>query len=216
MIEEVRKKWNEYPELEKCHHFLFDYHVRPLVKNRNILFMGINPGEEKTDRTEFPEGKHEESQYIYFRDHIPKNGRKWYEIIDKMIPKQFGVVQSELFFWSSPNINYLNKHIPDWKKGSLIDFCTKANKWLIKEYKFPLVIVTSVTYMNLVAKKYNLSFVDKIISKNTNRRLIERYSSENGETWLFCLHPTGTHGLTNELKSEIFSNIKIECNLLLN
>ena len=51
MINEVRNKWNEFPELKSCHHFLYDDLYRDGKKF--VLFMGINPGEPKKDWIEF-------------------------------------------------------------------------------------------------------------------------------------------------------------------
>ena len=65
MIKEVRNKWNEFPELKSCHHFLYDDLYRDGKKF--VLFMGINPGEPKKDWIDFPEGMCEESRHIHFR-----------------------------------------------------------------------------------------------------------------------------------------------------
>ena len=216
MINEVRNKWNEFPELKSCHHFLYD----DLYRNGKnfVLFMGINPGEPKKDWVQFPEGLCEESRYINFRkdnNSLSKSSKRWFGIIEKMVPDFFGVIQSELFFWSSPDIKTLNNRIPDWKNSKILDFCTKANIWLIKNYNIDLVIVTSVSDIDLFCKKYKLKLIEKFNSKFNSRRLVEKYISDIGTTWLFCLHPTGTLGLTKDAREEIIEIINKQCKAII-
>ena len=216
MIKEVRNKWNEFPELKSCHHFLYDDLYRDGKKF--VLFMGINPGEPKKDWIEFPEGLCEESRHINFRkdnNNLPKSSTTWFEIIEKMVPNYFGVIQSELFFWSSPDIKTLNNRIPDWQNSKILNFCTKANLWLLKNYKIDLVIVTSVSNIGLFGKKYQLKLVEKFFSRYNKRRLVEKHISDIGTPWLFCLHPTGTRGLTKKARDEIIEIINQQCNSMI-
>lgn len=202
MISEVREKWSSHPELSHCHHFLFDYKFRPGEKS--VLFMGINPGEVEKDWQDFPEGKCEESRFYDFRAEqvLPTNSIKWHRLIDAMVPKQFGVILSELFFCSSKNITQLDQRIPDWKSGDLVKFCAKANKQLIAEYGIKIVITTSVSYTKNFKDLYSLTLSKKWLSSQNNRRLVEEYLDAEGVVWLFCLH-SNTRGLKKSEKDEI-------------
>jgi hypothetical protein len=202
MIERVRSKWEEFPELQTCHHFVYDYEYRK--GNNKVLFMGINPGEVKADWENYPNGRCEESMHFNFRKNypLPLNSKKWFNLVNDLIPEKHGIIQSELFFWSSNNLTELKKRIPNWLNGPIMNFCVLANQWIIKERKIKIVIVSGVGQIKLISKLYNLKLTNKIFDEQ-NRRLVEIYISNQGIKWLFTLHLTSTRGLTNISKNNI-------------
>ena len=211
MIEQVRKKWEEYKELQKCHHFVYDYQLRD--GNKKILFMGVNPGEDDKDWYDFPNGQCEESMHYDFRKgkSLPPNSKKWFKTINEMIPNNFGIMLSELFFWSSKNLVKLSERVPNWKNGPIMEFCVKANNWLINERNIKMIIVTEVSNIKLFSKLYNLKFIEKFFDSNNNRRLVEKFVSKDGKIWLFTLHLTSTRGFTANMKLNIKRIIHEQC-----
>ena len=125
---------------------------------------------------------------------------------------------SRNFFIPNPgdhSFETLNNRIPDWQNSKILNFCTKANLWLLKNYKIDLVIVTSVSNIGLFGKKYQLKLIEKFFSRYNKRRLVEKHISDIGTPWLFCLHPTGTRGLTKKARDEIIEIINQQCNSMI-
>ena len=204
MIEEVRKKWAEHPELKQSHHFVYDFLLRD--GNPNVLVLGINPGETSEDWQQFPKGQYEESRHLNFREKLPlsASSKKWFTFIENALPANVGVILSELFFWSSNKAADLKTRYGDWQNSELIEFCTEANQYLIKTHKVSLVLFFGLTFSKLVVRLYDLKLKEVIYSTTDQKKLCEVYLDNEERYWVVCSHPAA-HGMTREKKKQISS-----------
>ena len=105
-LKDIREYTQNNRELKKSHHFLFNCPLDKKSKIANVIVMGLNPGEAKTDwgyETNLPT---EESSEFDFHDEFGK-GRssvRWSQLCEDYLPNS-NIFLSEFFFWSSGNLD---------------------------------------------------------------------------------------------------------------
>jgi hypothetical protein len=188
----IREKWDLYPELSSFHHFTFGRWIRERG-TKNLLLMGINPGESPDDWRNFPEGRYEESSELDpLSLHTTTSRRQWGEQVDFYVPMKHGILISELFFWSSKDMHQLRERIPDWKTHPLIGFCRICNERLIEAYEIERVVFTGISLRTLVSKVYQLTQTELIFDNSNRERLLGARYKGRGREWLFVRHWTGS------------------------
>ena len=221
MIEEIRRLNKSNSTLKSCHHFTYDLVHRKGKKN--ILFLGINPGETHEDRNiPKPDGLPlEESRHRNFRDNANlqvKSSQNWFRIIDSLVQnKDFGIICSEFFFWSTNNFEELKKKFSENKKelDLLFEFCKNANQKIIEKNNVKMIIATGFSLENYCANLYHLKkkgkdVVDQKTDKEKVIRLISKYQYEGKTPWFFIRHPTGAFHNSTERKNIIKKHIVTE------
>lgn len=191
-IQEIDLYGKSSERLKLCHHFLYDL---PLIKSscdRNIVLMGFNPGETLKDweSTKF-ERTEETSRYDFLNVQGLRKNNLWTRRVHEIL---FGhnVIQTELFFWSSPNVKTLEQRIPDLYTSTELKFCTRKNIELFQFYQPKCIIFTGLSYEKRVSEIFDLEKQGEYFD-GTQRVFVE-YLDKFQRTWLITKHFTGSFG----------------------
>jgi len=207
LLEETRQYTKEHSELQLAHHFLFALFDAKLIQksgDTRYLIMGINPGEHSQDWECAPcPPVHEESFEIDFHEQY-RNGRdavKWTRTIENFCDTK-KYMQSEMFFWSSNNVNELEQRYGPVLNNKHLAFCNRLNRELINLTSPDAIIVPGIGSSKIMSANYDLTFVETVKDPENEHKLCERYTDEN-RTWLFTKHWSGAFGFS---KNQVVSD----------
>lgn len=191
-LAKIRDYTEQSATLSTCHHFLYDLPVIASGNSQTIILMGFNPGETKNDWISTNGQRTEEtSDYDFLAANGRRTSNKWFQRV-KTICGDRNVIQTELFFWSTPTVEALYQKIPGFQSSPELEFCTSQNKELFEHYKPQLIIFTGLTYARTLEKIYGLRKGEE--SFNEGKRLFIRYEDNVGKPWLVVKHLTGSFG----------------------
>ena len=191
-LAKIREYTNKNAILSTSHHFLYDLPVISSKGSQNIIIMGFNPGETNDDWVSTNGKRTEEtSDYDFLEENGRRTSNRWFQRV-KAICGDRNVTQTELFFWSTPNVETLHERIQDFYSSPELEFCTSMNRDLFEYYQPQLIIFTGISYANTVAKIYDLRKSDEFF--NGGKRLFIRYNDRQGRPWLVVKHLTGSFG----------------------
>ncbi len=209
LYQETRKHWEENGSDKNG----FSIFYSPVIMNPNIMIIGYNPG---GDEKSFDESKigiiPKEHEYFSPDGNYPmaKKMRKIFE--DKEMTTKLE---------SSVKFNFIFFRSKDTKKlkidASLMKFCKDTTQEIIETLK-PKFILTEgfKTYDEIInlTKGANEIELDKYYQTKSskNRRIIRIGKTGNGIKIIGIIHPTGAHGISDEILIEIGNNLKTELN----
>ena len=134
ILEEIREYTQNHTELKKSHHFLFNCPLSSGPSCADVIVIGLNPGETRSDwecRTSLPT---EESSEFDFHDEYGR-GRssvRWSKLCREYLPNS-NIFLSEFFFWSSGTNSFISFEPPayaTWISVSSVlkteDFCLRS------------------------------------------------------------------------------------------
>ena len=180
---EIEEYTKLYPELRNAHHFVFN-EIRPNDANPVFVIMGINPGESAQPET------------------------PWTNRINDYVGGQ-PFVMTELFFWSSRNLEQFRERFGVLENSPHLDFCIKKNKNLIHFHKPSAVICPGLSLISPCTKMFDLAHA-RTGRRTDGSRVYEIYTGDHELPWIFTKHWTGARGFTNEDKYLIKEAIQRE------
>jgi hypothetical protein len=193
-IERIEAYTREKPELIQSHHFLYDLRM-PRCGNAEFMVMGINPGESPRYCANFPGPTEETSRFDWIeaagfsRACIPWSDRACFYLDGAHY------VMTELFLWSSRNVNRLKERLGEpLRKSRHLPFCHEMNLALIDAHRPRAIIVVGLGAEPLCRDLYGLQRVRRVCHDNV--RVAEQYRDDAGRPWLITKHWTNGWGLT--------------------
>ena len=187
-IGEIRDYTATHVELQKAHHFVYDY---PLFDNivPEFIVMGLNPGETPPDWNLYPTQR-EQTSNSGFRSST-SSALKWAKKCSEYTGSE-RLVSTEFFFWSTPDTNkrFRQRFGTSFWKSQHCDFCVRTNRILFEEYQPRAVFFTGIGNDERVAAAFGL---EKIYTHHDDfDRLVEHYH-DGHRHWFITQHWTGAH-----------------------
>ena len=204
LIESIAAYTKLHSELRAAHHFLFDLKYPPNGEPKFVV-MGINPGERAADWQFAPEPTEETSRYDFHvalgvgREVIP-----WARMANHLLDGS-AFVQTELFFWSSRNMDEFVSRFGRLAQSPHLPFCVQLNRRLIEAYMPRAVIFPGLGQANLCQRLFDLQHRSTEMLEGT--RLVEVYS-DGVRPWLFTKHWTGSYGFSREQQETVRAAIR--------
>ena len=183
-LSKTLKDIREYPqknhELKKSHHFLFNCPLDKRSKIADVIVMGLNPGEAKTDWEYGTNLPTEESTEFDFHDEFGK-GRssvRWSQLCEDYLPNS-NIFLSEFFFWSSGNLDseFKDRFGYSFKKCPHFDFCKKCNEEMIDFHNPKLIVATGTSWADFFSSVYKMKHIKTLRCETDkrNRNIIHHY-----------------------------------------
>jgi hypothetical protein len=202
LLDEIRAYDRANYDLQSAHHFLFAKSILRGLPDSNVVLMGFNPGETKSDWLA-TNGERSEETFEYDFHYLNRSSaaKRWVSSVEYFLGSS-DVYMTEFFFWSSKNISELIE-----RYGSIsienphFKFCKKINTDFIQATNASKIVFTGLTHFSKVAKIHGLRKLDTITS-NGNILVIVAID-EFGRNWFFTKHWTGSFGLSKEQKNII-------------
>lgn len=192
-IEAIEAHQNKFPELKQAHHYVYDKRYSSAPRARFML-MGINPGEGPSDSADWPVNGDpaEETSRFDFQTQRKENGsaKRWRSLCNEILGT-LDVALTEMFFWSSKDVNELEQRYGKLAETVHVDFCRGLNRSLIEFHGPEAVIVVGIgkKYRALLPPTYDL----ELLSEHPNeagRTIIAEYT-DGTRPWIFLKHWTG-------------------------
>ncbi len=200
LLTDIRSYRDNNADLQEAHHFIF---CKPIIRNKNaknLIVMGINPGETTADRISTNGNPSEETfEFDFHEGNRSAASKKWMSNIDFFLPDH-NIFLTELFFWSSKDVKHLTERYGKIQpENQHIQFCKEKNLALIDLIRPDAIIFTGITYLKTVASIYNLNLKVELFK---NKRLAVQASSDSCP-WVFTRHWSGSFGFSKSDKNEI-------------
>lgn len=209
---EIREYTRRHAELREAHHFLFALPTDGFDPNLPIelVLMGTNPGESpacwKFLRTPMQE---ESFEFDFHRGSSgATSGRKnWMSKVSRFLPPG-NILQTELFFWSSQNLELFEERFGKISRTPHLTFCTKKNKKLLMAADPKAVVFSGLGQAQLASKLYNLQHIRTESCAVSGKKLAEQFT-DGFRNWFFVPHLSGARGYTN-LQRDICKEIILQ------
>lgn len=212
ILQKIRNRTFAHEELRAAHHFMFALPRNAnAAKKMEIAIIGINPGESAHDRRYSPGSGHEETFERDFHADAKVRSRaskRWLNHVDYFTDGAPSVL-TEIFFWSSRDLNEFKGRFGELSKSPHLDFCKECNSELLGVLKPKLVIGAGLGMASTAEKIFGLEHIGvSVRCEATGHRLIDEYS-DGLRPWLFTKHWSGSRGFTKAQKSAIQDYIRI-------
>jgi hypothetical protein len=211
-LSKILKDIRDYPqtnnELKKSHHFLFNCPLYKGLEIADVIVIGLNPGEAKTDWDYGTNLPTEESSEFDFHDEFGK-GRssvRWSKLCEDYLPNS-NIFLSEFFFWSSGNLDseFKDRFGYSFRKCPHFDFCKKCNEEMVDFHKPKLIVATGTSWAKFFSSVYKMQHIKTLRceSDKRNRNIIHHYEFK-GIPFIFTPHWSGGY-ISNFEKKDIKS-----------
>jgi hypothetical protein len=191
-IQEIRAYTSAHPALRQSHHFVFDYPLDKSAGKPEVLVMGINPGEVKS-QLEVP-GPTESTWLCDFHERVKRRSRSSSDWHNKAqcIANSRRIIFTDLFFWSANREQFPERFGRLWDSPHL-RYCISKINLLLDEYRPKMVIFPGIQQAQRVAREFGLGFVRRFPHDGT--RLVEHYRDHDRNCpWFFTRHWTTRAG----------------------
>ena len=179
-LKDIREYTQNNHELKQSHHFLFNCPLDKRSKIADVIVMGLNPGEAKTDWEYGTNLPTEESSEFDFHDEFGK-GRssvRWSQLCEEYLLNS-DIFLSEFFFWSSGNLDseFKDRFGYSFKNCPHFDFCKKCNEEMIDFHKPKLIVATGTSWAKFFSSVYKMKHVKTLRCETDkrNRNIIHHY-----------------------------------------
>src|SRR5208282_1772392 len=205
-IQQIRAYTRAHPDLQKGHHFVFDYPLDKSAGKPEVLVMGINPGEVESQWSVPGPTESTWNYDFHHKVHRSRSSRNWHNNA-LFFSDGRPVVFTDLFFWSaSDQKQFEQRYGPLWRSPHL-SFCVSNIKILLDEYQPKMVIFPGLGQAERAAKVFGLGYVRAFSRGGT--RLVEHYRDRD-RPWFFTRHWSGAFGFSNDQKISIRQYIRGE------
>jgi len=208
ILEEIREYTQNHTELKKSHHFLFNCPLSSGPSCADVIVIGLNPGETRSDwecGTSLPT---EESSEFDFHDEYGR-GRssvRWSQLCREYLPNN-NIFLTEFFFWSSGNLGneFKDRFGYSFKNSPHFEFCKRCNEQMIAFHKPKLIVATGTSWASFFSSLYKMEHVEtiKCIKDKRNRNIIHHYDFRK-VPFIFTPHWSSGY-VSNHEKKEIKS-----------
>lgn len=211
ILKKIRGRTLEYEELRSAHHFLFALPRNAENAERiKIAIIGINPGESRSDWSSAPKSGQEESFEIDFHSVAASRApasKRWLGHVDYFTDMAPSIL-TEMFFWSSKNLDAFKVRFGELSKSPHLDFCKECNLELFNRLMPDVIIGPGLGMLNVAKEVFALTKLRHPFRCDvTGHRLVEEYT-DGVRPWLFTKHWSGSRAFTNFQKEAIRDRIK--------
>ena len=207
-LKDIREYTQNNHELKKSHHFLFNCPLYKGLEIADVIVIGLNPGEAKTDWDYGTNLPTEESSEFDFHDEFGK-GRstvRWSKLCEDYLPNS-NIFLSEFFFWSSGNLDseFKDRFGYSFKNCPHFDFCKTCNEEMIDFHNPKLIVATGTSWAKFFSSVYKMKHIKTLRCETDkrNRTIIHHYEFK-GIPFIFTPHWTSAR-VSNLEKKDIQS-----------
>lgn len=202
LIQRIRARQEEYPELKQSHHFVFDCPLDPSYKGpTEFVWLGLNPGSDDEDWERHGVNTEETRQYNYQVEfgRSTASATRMRRLYNFLGAEMFSrTTHSQLFFWCSRDTNeafkerfgYRFRDNPHWT------FCCETNVALIERIRPKAVMAESRPTLALYERDFGLLPV-KTHRSEVGDALIEERRFANGVPFYCFDHLSARRGHAN-------------------
>lgn len=205
LINRIRARTQQHPELQLAHHFLFDL---PLSgRTPEFVVLGINPGECHADWALTPGPTEETREHDFHTEQLSAGAKRWRSTVQRICGTD-AVTLTQTFFWSSPDVACMQERF-GWRleDSSHLEFCRDVNRQLLDRFQPRAVACPGLILAELLPTLYELNHTETIRCPETGHRLVEAFH-DGFRPWLVTKHWSGGFGFSRQQRAIVSDTIR--------